>query len=582
MASSGSFHTNAYDVRYLTFEWHVANQNVSTNQTTINWSLRGNGANPNTWYMSGNFKVVIEGSTVYQSASRIQLTGTASVASGQFTISHDSDGHKTFSASVEAGIYYFAVNARGSGSWDLPTIARATQPTLNKTSMSFGDTITIYTPRATSTFTHTIQAGVEGKLSWTTIASNVATSDTWTLPKWWGRYLTHSTDKLLFRVLTYSGSQLIGSKDTPPVTVIATTDMAPVVNITLTDVNNFYNTYGGFVRGKSRIKATVTERLYEQAVVTTRSLVLNGITYQSSDQTSEVITSTSQRVEARVVDSRGMTGTKVVTPVVYDWYEPRITMAKANRCQANGTLDESGAYIKLEYACAVAPVNNKNQKVLSYSYKRQNQSQSTTQSIPMEMYSKTGSVIFPASGESSWEVTVTLRDSFNTSQVVVSVGTAFVLLDFHSSGKGIGVGKVAELQNTLDVSPNWDFKYKNAVMSDFVVEQGMKNNWIYRKWYSGVMELSTRKSVTVDVKNRWGSLFTSGPIAATDLTYPFVFKELPTVIVTLSPITWAGMVMAGSGQVGSTSKTGVFEVVRGLEASNANYIFNYNVVGKWK
>ncbi|MBF0780785.1 MULTISPECIES: hypothetical protein [unclassified Granulicatella] len=196
--------------------------------------------------------------------------------------------------------------------------------------------------------------------------------------------------------------------------------------------------------------------------------------------------------------------------------------------------------------------------------------------------SKTGSVIFPASGESSLEVTVTLRDAFNTSHVVVSVGTAFVLLDCHSSGKGIGVGKVAELQNTLDVFPNWDFKYINAVMTDFVMEQGIKNNWHYRKWYSGVMELSARKSITVDVKNRWGSLFTSGPISETDLTYLFVFKELLTVIVTLSPITWAGIVMTGSGQVGSTSKTGVFEVVRGLEATNATYVFNYDVVGKWK
>lgn len=34
MASNGSFNTNAYEVRYLTFEWSVASQNVTTNQTT--------------------------------------------------------------------------------------------------------------------------------------------------------------------------------------------------------------------------------------------------------------------------------------------------------------------------------------------------------------------------------------------------------------------------------------------------------------------------------------------------------------------------------------------------------------------
>lgn len=48
------------------------------------------------------------------------------VASGSFTISHNSDGSKSFSASAEEGIYTFAVNCSGSGSWSLPTIARAT------------------------------------------------------------------------------------------------------------------------------------------------------------------------------------------------------------------------------------------------------------------------------------------------------------------------------------------------------------------------------------------------------------------------------------------------------------------------
>ena len=583
MANSGSFNTNAYEVRYLTFEWQVANQNVSTNQTTIHWILRGNGNNPNTWYMSGNFKVVIEGSTVYQSATRIQLTGTKQVASGQFTLTHHSDGNKSFSASVEAGIYYFAVNSRGSGSWALPTIARATQPTLSKTNLVFGDTIVIHTPRAASTFTHTIQAGVDGKLSWTNIATNVATSYTWTLPKWWARYLTHATDKLKFNVLTYSAGQLIGTREATPVSVTATSDMAPVVSVVLSDANNHLNTYGGFVKGKSKIRAVVTERLYEQAVVSSRSLLLNSITYQSSDQTSEVITSTMQRVEARVTDSRGLTGTKVMTPVVYDWHEPKITSVRANRCQANGTLDETGGYIKLEYACAVAPVNNRNTKTLSYRYRQQNQSQSTAKTITMESYNKTGHVIIPASGEYSWEVTVILQDAFTTSQVNVSVGTSFVLLDFHHSGKGIGIGKVAELQNTLDLAQQWDIKYKNAVIQDFIMEQGSKDGWQWRKWYSGKVECFRKLAVKTSVKNTWGNLHTSGALRVTNLAYPLTLIEIPTVYVTLSCDGWGGFLMVPGGEYRPTiTHTGYFEIARGTPADNAYYHLNYHIIGKWK
>ena len=178
MANSGSFNTNAYESRYLTFEWSVASQSIDRNQTTINWSLKGAGSNPNTWYLSGNFKVVIDGSTVFSSATRIQLLSGTKVASGTYTLNHNNDGSRSFSTSAEAGIYYYAVNSRGSGSWSLPTIARATQPTTNKSSYAFGENITINLPRASSNFTHTIQAGVDGGIGFTNIATGVGTSYT--------------------------------------------------------------------------------------------------------------------------------------------------------------------------------------------------------------------------------------------------------------------------------------------------------------------------------------------------------------------------------------------------------------------
>lgn len=124
MANNGSFNTSTYDGAYLAFNWSVDSQDVVNNQTVINWNLKGTGIKSGYWYMAGAFKVVINGITVYQSSNRIQLyTGTV-VAQGKLAIPHDSNGNKNFSASAEAGIYYTAVNVRGSGSWDLPTIGR--------------------------------------------------------------------------------------------------------------------------------------------------------------------------------------------------------------------------------------------------------------------------------------------------------------------------------------------------------------------------------------------------------------------------------------------------------------------------
>lgn len=124
MANSGSFNTTGYDGRYLTFAWSVKSQSVANNSTTISWTLKGAGNAGSNWYRSGNFKVVINGTTVYSSATRIQLYNGTLVASGDFTIQHNSNGTKNFSASAEAGIYTVAVNCKGSGTFTLPTINR--------------------------------------------------------------------------------------------------------------------------------------------------------------------------------------------------------------------------------------------------------------------------------------------------------------------------------------------------------------------------------------------------------------------------------------------------------------------------
>ncbi|MBQ6546464.1 MAG: hypothetical protein IJL74_00505 [Bacilli bacterium] len=124
MASSGSFNTTNYEGRYLKFSWSIKSQSTSSNKTVINWSLKGAGSAVSTWYMAGPFKVVVNGSTVYSSSSRITLYDGTTVASGTATISHNNDGTKTFSASAKGAIYSSSYNCSGSGSWALTSIPR--------------------------------------------------------------------------------------------------------------------------------------------------------------------------------------------------------------------------------------------------------------------------------------------------------------------------------------------------------------------------------------------------------------------------------------------------------------------------
>lgn len=120
--SSGSFNTTAAEGRYLTFNWSVDNTNTASNYKEIYWSLVGAGVGG--YVIGGNFKVVIDGETVYSSSARVEIWAGTVIASGKKKIYHNNDGTRSFSASVEAGIYDVAVNCRGSGSWELPTIPR--------------------------------------------------------------------------------------------------------------------------------------------------------------------------------------------------------------------------------------------------------------------------------------------------------------------------------------------------------------------------------------------------------------------------------------------------------------------------
>lgn len=125
MALSGSLNTSAYESRYLILSW-TATQSVENNNSTISWTLKGAGGTSTSYYMAGGFKVVINGVTVYSKSTdyRIELYNGTTVASGTTTISHNTDGTKTFSASVEAGIYSYAVNKSGSATFTLNAIPR--------------------------------------------------------------------------------------------------------------------------------------------------------------------------------------------------------------------------------------------------------------------------------------------------------------------------------------------------------------------------------------------------------------------------------------------------------------------------
>lgn len=53
--------------------------------------------------------------------------------------------------------------------------------------------------------------------------------------------------------------------------------------------------------------------------------------------------------------------------------------------------------------------------------------------------------------DNSYEIAIVVSDFFNSDEKIFSIPTGFTLVDFKASGKGIGFGKVSELDGVMDV-----------------------------------------------------------------------------------------------------------------------------------
>jgi len=119
-----------------------------------------------------------------------------------------------------------------------------------------------------------------------------------------------------------------------------------------------------------------------------------------------------------------------------------------------------------------------------------------------------------------------------------------------------------------------------------IVEQGTDySGWTYRKWSDGLYECWQRKVVNTTLKNASSATgwYTSGAVSATNLSYPITFTEIPTVNVNLSPTTNTWALLVPGSTPGTTEETGNYQLLATYtHDTNRDYIFNYQVKGKWK
>lgn len=127
MALSGTVKTNAdSNGRYYQLAW-TATQSTANNTSTISWTLSAQGYTSG-WIAERTLYVTIDGATVYSKTDRVERQ-VGNIKTGTKTITHNSNGARSFTITLGAAVYGTSVNCKGSVTFSLNTIARAS--TLN-------------------------------------------------------------------------------------------------------------------------------------------------------------------------------------------------------------------------------------------------------------------------------------------------------------------------------------------------------------------------------------------------------------------------------------------------------------------
>lgn len=417
-------------------------------QTTSNWH-------------SGTFEgfLWIDG-TKFECQKAITLQPNGSwVAVGTFskTIQHNADGTKAIEIYATGGISGTAFNSTTcSAIVTLETIPRTTTPTTSG-DFNVGSSVTINLPRAADTFTHTVQFSLNAA-DWTTIATSVATSATWTLPASLATALPNATSGTVYiRAITYSSGTEIGSETISRTYYVTSAYAAPSASIAISQSNSA--NIGQYIRGKSTVTLTATASALKYGATAVRyAFTYGGVTQTvTSSNTSASVSfalpsnaAASYAYSVMLTDSRGYTASASGTVTTAAYSAPSISSLTATRGNYDGstfTANETGKSLKIVASGTITSLSNANAKKYALDYRLQTATAytslvaSTTASSYAFSLTYYTTAIF--SEYSAYTIRLTLTDSFGSVAQTVNVTSKQVVLNFNADGTAMGIGTIA-------------------------------------------------------------------------------------------------------------------------------------------
>lgn len=467
--------TGTYGKFYLRLYGKYVSQNISGNSTQVQYQLRHYTETGYITYYSSSQTLTGDISTSVSNSQNQKFgAGETTLVTTTKNITHTADGTKTISVGATFKNSYFnnTVTIKATSA-TLPTIPRATKPTLVNDSYVLGENIVISLPRVNNNFTHNLLYKV-GDSPFTMFASDVGTSFTWDyqnidVVNW---ILDNDEAKVDIYCETWNGENYIG-EEVISFKGIVPDHIVPIIDsVTITEaVDGIASKIGSYVKNKSKLNVVVEASGQYSSTIKTYKTTIDGVNYINSSFTSDALTTSGTlTVTTTVTDSRGRSNTETTDINVLDYYAPKIIGFGVDRCTSDGTLadNDTAEYLKFYLNYDIAPLSNKNDKKVAFEYNNNGswvELKSYTNSYKNTINYVTTTQF---SVDKSYVCRVVITDFFangeNASSSLKEVTATYTLINFHNSGKALAFGKVSEIENAMEVE--LDMYYKDTLLEN--------------------------------------------------------------------------------------------------------------------
>lgn len=467
MALSGVFSTSVSGGHYRLKAVWSATQNISTNASTVtvklyletDYSLNVGGRTATT--------ITINGEVFHISAPSIKTSVASNTLLGTATkvITHDSDGTKSITmsayypiAATISGTYYGSITA-SSGTVALDTIPRASTIT-SFPNFTIGDGIPIALDRKVSSFTHTLTLKVGSTVVATRTgigANTTLTLDTAEQDKIYNAIPKDVSTPITLLCDTYGGTTKIGATQSKTATATVGASIVPsFTSLTAEEINaDVASIVGKFVQNLSSIKFTINGATgIKGSTIVEYRISFNGVSRDVSTIVFDNINKSGDMVAtATITDSRGRTASKTLTINLLPYSMPKITAFALHRCNADGTDNALGTYVKVASAGSVVSLLNGTEKN-NLTYKIYSKPRGATTWTEKKSLVVAGlnlnatDTIGTYDATASFDFRLDVTDKFNTTLSLNVLSTGKVTMSWGI--EGIGVGKIWE-RGALDV-----------------------------------------------------------------------------------------------------------------------------------